>query len=776
MTPNLSPRARFLAPVLTPILAWLALVFLAPVATAQPPSVVTVSTALTPEKLAPGGRGVVAVTFTIQDHWHINAGDMHEIPGTDPNLIATSAVLKATPAITPKATQWPKPILKDLSIGGMLTKLAYYEGKVTVFVPFVVSPDAPAGKVPLELTYESQACAESCLMPEGETVTLTLDIAPDHPKAPATWPEGFNTSKFEAAAATTPPGPASNPGAALAPGATPGAATPMSSKIDVGLFSFDASGAGGFVVLLAVCFVAGFILNLMPCVLPVIPLKIAGFQRAAEHQGGGRGRALLLGTMTGLGVVAFWLGIAILLSGLKWIQSVNELFGNPYFQIIAAIVILVMALGMMGAFIINLPQALQGVSVGHDSLFGSFMFGVMTAVLGTPCFGPFIGAALSWATQQENALIPLTAITTVGIGMAVPYVVLSAFPGLAKKLPKAGPMSDMVKHVLGLLMIAVAVFFLWNGILSLLEEKAYLKSVLHWWAMAGLSAIAGILIVRTAFKHAKSTGGKVVAAILSLVLIVTPALWAKKLQDIAYHAFLASSMWHPYSPEAEAQAIKDGKIVLIDFTAEWCINCKVMEASVVATEKVEGEIKAAGVVALKADLTSRTAPGWKRLNELGERGIPVFAIHGPGNPTPTLLRFGATQQDFVDAIQKSKPGGASLGPWRPYTAEAEREAKAAGKTVVTWFTADWCISVKVALDTVLQTDEVSKLLADPNVVPLIANVTSTDAEGWAKLKELNEPGIPLLAIEQPGQPATKLTFGWTTEDVRVALARPETAR
>lgn len=621
--------------------------FVGGVATAQPPSVVSVTAEAKPDTLAPGGKGYIAVTFTIEEPWHIYAGDGSAKGEQIPSRVkpAPAAGLTLFPPV------WPKPITKELGPPGHTELVSLYEGAVVVYVPFTVDQNAK-GPVAVAVKYSSQACDSNTCLPEdiGDlSVTFKVDAAAA--KAPEKWPEGFDPAVFDQKPKPLPD---------VASDSTNSAG---SGKVDLLFFSVDPNGPIGFILLLLVCAFAGFILNLMPCVLPVIPIKIAGFHRAAAHQGGGHGKAVLLGLMTALGIVAFWFVIALLISVFKSISAVNELFGNPYFQLAAAIIIGLMALGMMGGFTFQLPQWAQGVSVGHDTLKGSFLFGVMTAVLGTPCFGPFIGAALAWATQQPNALIPLTAMTFVGIGMAVPYVILAAMPGLAKKLPKAGPASDLLKTVLGLLMIAVATFFLANGIIALIAEVPYLKNLLHWWAMTLLALTASALLIFRGIPLAKTPVGKLTLFVIAVIVGGGITVWTLRLQSIEKSLYQLSAksggseahgFWKPYDAAKYKEHLSQGKVIVTDFTAEWCLNCKFLEAQILSDEMVKTVLQADGVIAMQADLTSRKAPGWARMAEINEVGIPVITIEGPGVTKPLKIYFGNTVADLMAAIEQAR--------------------------------------------------------------------------------------------------------------------------
>jgi thiol:disulfide interchange protein DsbD len=731
-----------------------------PQVAAQPESKVNVTAALVADKVAPGGKALVTVTFAIEETWHIYPQDWSALGGeSGTGILSTAGVTFADKSgLSARAAQWPKPIVKMVGTGKAAERSAFLEGNAVVYIPVVIDADAAPGPREIKVSWSSQACTDKgvCLFEEPGDATLTLTIAADAPQAPASWPAGFDANGFDALPAGT---------------------TPLSSVIDLGLFKIDAAGAFGLVLLMSVCALAGFILNLMPCVLPVIPIKIAGFQRAAEHQGGGRGRAFLLGLMTALGIVAFWFVIAMLISVVKVVDSVNFLFGHPLFQLGAAAVIGIMAVGLMGAFTIQLPQALYSINVGHDTLKGSFLFGVMTAVLGTPCFGPFIGAALSWATQQDNALIPLMAMTFVGIGMALPYVVLAAFPALTKKLPKAGPGSDLIKQVMGLMMIAVAVFFLGNGILALVAEAPFMKAMIHWWVMTFLIVFASLWLLFKGIPNARSAFGKGLIFVTALVVGGGMLAWTLRLHSVEKRIHEANASWIAYSPEAEKAALAAGKTVVIDFTAEWCLNCKFLKAGPLSEQGVIDALKDPNVVAMIADLTSRSAPGWKRLKEIKEVGIPVVSYQGPGAQEPLKSYFPSSEAEIVGLINKAsnRAERETRGAFRnalPWTPEEEQAAKAEGRTVLTVFTADWDINAAWPF-AATQIPEVSVALADPVVRVFIADVSSRSSPAWNKLKALGEVGVPLISVENADSPQPRFLYDtFSAAEARNAFAKP----
>jgi len=217
-------------------------------------------------------------------------------------------------------------------------------------------------------------------------------------------------------------------------------------------------GKNGWPIVLLLAALAGFFLNLTPCVLPVIPIKIISLQAHAKNPA----RCFFLGITFGLGIVAMFAVLGLLMGGL--ILGLDKMQWGEFFQywwanLILGSIILVMAFGMFGAFTAKLPDWVYLFNPQSDSAKGSFFLGVLTAVLATPCAGPLLGAALTWAATQP-AWLAMAMFIVMGIGMALPYVILTANPKWIDRMPKSGPGSELVKQVMGILLLAAAFFFL----------------------------------------------------------------------------------------------------------------------------------------------------------------------------------------------------------------------------------------------------------------------------------------------------------------------------
>ncbi len=580
--------------------AVVALVSLAAPAGAQEDLTVVV----TPDRasVAPGGQLALAVRLQLADELHMWTT---EIP---PPFTPVSMKVTATGDATIGAVQWPPASRELVSEAG---NGPVYEGEVVAFVPILVGPTA--GELSFTVTVGYQACTDEVCFRAATVVTeskVTVD-----PAAPAAFAggdlfKGFDPKSFALVGAEAP-------------------AVARSETIVIPVFGLNielnSGSIAGVLLLLLLSVLGGLILNFTPCVLPVIPLKIMSLQSAAQD---GR-KTLFLGFMMALGVVSFWLAIGLLVVGLKSIGAVNELYRYPWAVLGIGVFIAIMGLGMMGLFTIQLPQSVYNVAPRHDTALGSFGFGVMTAILGTPCFGPFAGAAAGSATTLPIA-VAMGIFGAIGVGMALPYLVLAARPDWTSKLPRTGPGSELIKQVMGLLLIAAAVFFAGTAFIGLSAAHPYLPKVLHWWIVALVVVIAGGWMMLRTFQITRSPGKRATFSLVAVLLSGAAVYWANGQTNQAKLA----QLWHEYTPAAFDKALADGNVVVLDFTAEWCLNCKVIEAAVLHRPEVMQALTSKGVVSMKADLTPSDAVGWDKLESLNEVGIPLLAIFGPGKQTP----------------------------------------------------------------------------------------------------------------------------------------------
>lgn len=575
----------------------------------------------------PGGQVVIAVVLDHAEGFHsqVRAEDL-SVDG----LVATRVTLTAEGAgITIRDIQWPEAHPAKVDVGFGPQEIPTYSDQAVIYVLAELAADVGLGPMVLTAKVEWQACNDIYCDPPDEAIRrVTLPIVP--------------LGAVEAA--TT--------GGALFAGVDPAG---WSRTFTPGAGSGGAGGGLSLweVISLAVsAVIGGFVLNLTPCVLPVIPIKIMTISSHA----GSPGKSLVLGLWMAAGVVAFWVGLGVLAASFTAFLDPSRVFGIWWFTLGIGLLIGVMGVGIMGAFTINLPQQVYMVNPKADSPHGSFLFGVMTAVLGLPCFGFVAGALLAGSATMPAWLI-LTIFAGLGVGMAFPYLVLSANPKLLDKMPRTGPASELVKQVMGLLLMAAAAYFVGAGVFALIgtEGLPWWGRVLHWWFVALFAlAAGGWLLIRTL----KITPSAWMRGAMGVVALALAGGGATAAVDQSIKA--RNDFWVPYTEELFQERLAAGDVVVLDFTAEWCLNCKALEAAVLSRDPVKSLLLGPGAVPMKADVTSTSASGWDKLRELGQTGIPTLAVFGPGLPEP-WIRNAYTPDQVAAAIEAAR-GGAAPGP------------------------------------------------------------------------------------------------------------------
>ena len=399
-------------------------------------------------------------------------------------------------------------------------------------------------------------------------------------------------------------------------------------------------------------FIGGFILNLMPCVLPVISLKIFGF---IQQAGQSRARIFRSGLAFIAGIFVWFMGLALVLVIIKsaggqpvWAAQ----FTNPYFVLAMSAVVLVFALNLFGVFEINLPQWLSRRAVAAESAHGnagSFFQGVFATILATPCTAPFLGTALGFAFTQ-SAVVILAIFASIALGMSLPYFLLSAQPAWLKFLPKPGPWMLRVKQLMGFLLIATLLF-----LLSVLGAQRGVAALI--WACAFLLVLSVACWLKGAFMTpiaSARTRASVLLVILVLVVGSGYYFIGEKFQSASIAASptpSAGNGWEKFTPERLASELQQGHPVFIDFTAEWCITCKFNESTVLETAAVRAAFAEHQVVKLKADWTNGDPAITKLLKQFGRPGVPLYVLYPGGTAQPYVFPELLTKNIVLEKLE-----------------------------------------------------------------------------------------------------------------------------
>jgi thiol:disulfide interchange protein DsbD len=384
--------------------------------------------------------------------------------------------------------------------------------------------------------------------------------------------------------------------------------------------------------MLLYAFIGGLILNIMPCVLPVIALKILGFINHGQHE---PLRVRALGLVYTAGVLVSFLALAAVVIGVKaaghhagWGMQ----FGSPVFIVVLTTLVTLVSLNLFGVFEVNLGgQALSaaGQLASKQGAPGAFFNGLLATALATPCTAPFLAPALGFAFAQSSSLI-LLIFLFVGLGLAAPYVVLSWNPAWLKFLPKPGAWMEKFKIAMGFPMLATAVW-LFN-----LAYDYYGKNVL--WLGVFLVVVAfAAWIFGELFQRARARRG--LALVIALILLIGGYAYA--LEDQLHWrtpmviADATGSLqespdgihWQRWSPQAVTEARSEGRPVLVDFTADWCLTCQVNKKIAIEIPSVRQKLKELNAVALIGDYTHFPDDITAELNRYSRAGVPMVLVY-----------------------------------------------------------------------------------------------------------------------------------------------------
>lgn len=385
---------------------------------------------------------------------------------------------------------------------------------------------------------------------------------------------------------------------------------------------------------LGLAFLAGLVLNVMPCVLPVIAIKVLSF---VQHAGHSRKKLITANLTYSLGVLTvFWILAALAITiGMNWGQQ----FQSRWFTMLMAWGVFTLSLSLLGLFEIPLPGFIGSLgSHRQEGPLGVFMSGAASTLLATPCVGPFLGPLLAWTFAQPPAVSFLT-WSMVGVGMASPYLVFAIVPGAVKLLPKPGVWMVTFKQVCGFVMLATAVFLL-N---SFKEKEAIIRGLFLFVATGFYFWLTGSRInVLTPASKAWATRGMAAVGVAAF-LMVPEVIFPKKLLP-----------WTPFTEARLMELVKEGKPILIDFTAEWCVNCRVNERVAIEKPAVLEAVKKHGIQPLYADWTDESKEIEKWLAKFGSTAIPLTVVISPGDLERRKALDGLfTEATLLSAIEET---------------------------------------------------------------------------------------------------------------------------
>jgi suppressor for copper-sensitivity B len=654
--------------------------------------------AIEPATAAPGSVAHLTITAEPSSGWHIYA-----LAEKDPKDVAkpTLIVLTETGGLRYRAAKPDRAPIERSSSVNQAGKEQFYDKPVTWTVEIEVPRDAKPGKFPIAGLVGFQSCTDSeCEMPQGARFegVLTVGEKSSNTKAELSFRDGkYSDAAKLADEQQQDSAPEKKPvdtkpatgaaSAAVLPSGPNSAEVSESDVFDEAVVARNVQSNYSTPELLFAAFFGGMLLNLMPCVFPVIGLKILSFVEQSHHN---RGRLLALNLWYTLGVVVVFLSLAVIAVALRELTTIDFIFGTQNgiqgYAIGVAAVMFVMALSLLGVWEIPIPGFLgsgkAGEAMMHEGAPGAIAKGMITTLLGASCSAPVVAIAFAFALDRGTpAWATIGTFAVIGIGMASPYLILGAFPRLLRFLPRPGAWMDTFKHICGFVMLAAMVWVLtwlrmpyvaptvaflvglwfacwWVGRVPLTEPRS--RRVRAWLEAAAFSIAAGWL----AFS------------------IIAPGMQEKfdfyVQQEIARRGQPAGPQpvvishspvseaavvdgriaWRPFSKALLKQLTRERQTVMVDFTADWCPNCKTVEKAVLETDAVKNLLERYGVAPLVADYTEIPAPPelTEMLTLLKAGAIPVLAIFPAGDPNnPIIFRGLYTQSTLLDALEKAGP-------------------------------------------------------------------------------------------------------------------------
>ncbi|QDU07757.1 protein-disulfide reductase DsbD family protein [Gimesia aquarii] len=383
-------------------------------------------------------------------------------------------------------------------------------------------------------------------------------------------------------------------------------------------------------------FLGGLILNVMPCVLPVVAIKVMSF---VQQAGESRMRIFLLNIFYSLGVVTVFLALASLavFAGLGW----GGLFQSPKFNIVMACIVYAMGLSMLGVFEIPVPGMVGSAAGGQqrEGLTGAFLTGILATLLATPCSGPFLGPVLAWSVKQTPNITYLVWLV-MGLGMASPYLIFSIFPKAINYLPKPGMWMVRFKEFSGIVLMGAVIF-----IISFLDESLTVPVLIM---LLGITT--GLWMIGSLYSHNSSTQQKMTVRVAALLLTAGICFFGYDMSQKSTNQL----PWVPFNATELNQLREENKTVLIDFSADWCLTCKTNEKYALNTEETLELIKKHNIVPMYADYTdySPTIKEW--LDKFDSVSIPLTVIFPANRPNqPIIIRDLYTQSTLLEALQEA---------------------------------------------------------------------------------------------------------------------------
>lgn len=575
-------------------------------------------------KIPAGKEGVVVITIRIPRGYHIYGNPVG--PGTGK---PTTVSIKNLPGVIESGTvRYPK--AKRYFEPGDTGHVWIYEGEVHLFLPVKAKKEARSGKFAFDLIVDALVCGKGTCIPIEKTIHKSLTILP-----PDGIPSSISPEMDALFSAAKEPLNAENNFAVRG--------SLMPNEVEI-TYNFqprflDSVTVGNIIQAIIFGILAGFILNFMPCVLPVVSLKVMSF---VSHGGEDRKKIFLSGLFFSLGIIVVFLVLALLAAffGYGW----GELFTQKEFLILMTSLVFALALSLFDVFTLTPSVSLRKSNATAKNVYlQSFGKGMVATFLATPCSGPFLGGTLAW-TMMQSPMVIFTIFTCVGIGMAFPYLVLSAWPSLLKIVPKPGEWTIVFERIMGFFLLATVVY-----LLGIMETRDIIPML---WFL--VFVLAGCWQYGKYGSPVNQKHVRYASLVVAIALVVAGYLlsfkvnWGASVND-------CKAVSRPFTFERIVENSQSGKISIVQFTADWCPNCKLVERTSLCTNNVMKTLKEHNAEILVADITRRNFEAEALMAKLGNRSIPFLAVFPPGmNFTrPFCLRDMYSEESVIFAVKQA---------------------------------------------------------------------------------------------------------------------------
>jgi thiol:disulfide interchange protein DsbD len=542
------------------------------------------------QPVAPKSENLLHITFSLAKDWHFYADEKTAPEGMELKVDANGQELVFGKSVFPKGE-----LYFDKFTG---KKLEVFSGNFSVYIPFVTSANSQNTEV--KVAIKGLACSEQLCKPMSYELTKKLEIS--------------------ASADMTKPAFVESTPVAFAPGS-------------VALYDETKPAT---VLLLAI--LAGLLLNVMPCVWPVLPIIVMRLVGQGKQS---KARSIAFGLSFAAGIILFFAVLAavniILKLGFGMVFQWGDQFRNPAFVTGMAILMVVLALYMFNVFTFSIPVSV-GSGKPSGGFIGSVAMGFLAAVLSTPCSFAILTFVLAWAQTQPIPLATIT-ILLIGVGMALPYVILTSIPKLLSKIPKPGRWMELFKHATGFVLLGIGI-----KLLEAVQADRIIDILFYCVVIAVCVWMWGVCVSYDTPKGKKF--------IIRLTAIILAILFGFILLGEPQKAIID---WKPYDADVIASAQKNNQPVIIDFSADWCLSCKILDKTVFSNKQVADLIKQKGVLAIKADTTRMDYPATIALKEIyKEPAVPVTVLLLPGKETPIKLAGNLIKNELIKNLQSLK--------------------------------------------------------------------------------------------------------------------------